>query len=168
MALSGAGWVDAAMAGLLGLSLLVGVSRGLVFELLSLAGWVLAWLAAQRWSAEVAQQLPWPGALPAWREAAGYAIVFVGALIGCALAARLLRLLVRATPLAPLDRLLGAGFGLLRGLLVLLVASLLVALTPLARAPAWADSRGAAWLQSLRTGLQDVLPVTVARHLPAR
>jgi membrane protein required for colicin V production len=82
-------------------------------------------------------------------------------------AARLLRLLVQASPLGPLDRLLGAGFGLLRGLLVLLVLSTLVALTPLARSPTWTASSGAAWLQALRQGIQPVLPSAVARHLPA-
>ncbi len=165
--LAGLGWVDVAMLGLLLLSLLAGLWRGLIFEVLSLAGYVLAWFAAQWYAPRVAVWLPWEGALPAWRLAAAYVLVFVLALLLCGLAARLMRLLVQASPLGPLDRLLGGGFGLLRGLLVLLVLSTLVAMTPFARAPAWADSRGATWLQALREGIQPALPSSVARHLPA-
>ncbi|WP_298231153.1 CvpA family protein [uncultured Azohydromonas sp.] len=164
---AGLGWVDVTMLGLLLLSSLAGLWRGLIFEVLSLAGYGVGWLAAQRFSPVAAEWLPWEGALPAWRLAAAYVLVFVAALLLCGLAARLLRMLVQASPLGPLDRLLGAGFGLLRGLLVLLVLSTLVALTPLAHSPAWTASSGAAWLQALRQGIQPVLPSAVARHLPA-
>jgi membrane protein required for colicin V production len=165
--IAGLGWVDVAMLGLLLLSLLAGLWRGLIFELLSLAGYVVAWFAAQWYAPRVAVWLPWEGALPAWRLAAAHVLVFVLALLLCGLAARLLRALVQASPLGPLDRLLGGGFGLLRGLLVLLVLSTLAAMTPLARSPAWNESRGATWLQALRQGIQPVLPSEVARHLPA-
>ena len=40
-------------------------------------------------------------------------------------------------------------------------------LSPVARAPAWQHSQGAAWLGALLVGLKPVLPVAVARHLPA-
>jgi membrane protein required for colicin V production len=64
--------------------------------------------------------------------------------------------LVAATPLRPLDRLLGAAFGLVRGLLVLLVVATVIAYTPLAQAPAWRQSAGAALLGSV---LQELLPM---------
>ena len=165
--LAGLGWVDVAMLGLLLLSLVAGLWRGLIFEVLSLAGYVLAWFAAQWYAPRVADELPWEAALQSWRLPVAYMLVFAGALMLCGLAARLLRRLVQASPLGPLDRLLGGGFGLLRGLLALLVASTLGALTPLARAPAWQQSSGAAWLQALRQEIQPVLPPAVARHLPA-
>ena len=41
------GWVDLAMLAVLALSVVVGIVRGFVFELLSLAGWIAAWIAAQ-------------------------------------------------------------------------------------------------------------------------
>jgi membrane protein required for colicin V production len=64
--------------------------------------------------------------------------------------------LIAATPLRPLDRLLGAGFGFVRGLLVLLVAATVIAYTPLAQAPAWRQSAVAALLESV---LQELLPM---------
>ena len=43
-------WLDWALLAVLAVSVLVGLVRGLVFECLSLAGWVVAWFAAQ-WAA---------------------------------------------------------------------------------------------------------------------
>jgi membrane protein required for colicin V production len=45
--------------------------------------------------------------------------------------------------------LLGAAFGLARGVLVLLVLATIVAYTPADASPAWRESQGAAWLNSI-------------------
>ena len=63
-------------------------------------------------------------------------------LIVWGLASRVLRLLVHATPLRGADRVLGAAFGLLRGVVLLLVLATVVALTPAATSPAWHRSQG--------------------------
>jgi membrane protein required for colicin V production len=98
---------------------------------------------------------------------AAFACAFIGALIVWGLAARLVRLLVRATPLSPIDRLLGAGFGLARGLVVLLVLATVVGLTPLFKSIAWQQSQGAMALNSVLRGLKPMLPPEVSQHLPA-
>ena len=98
----------------------------------------------------------------------GFAITFIAALILWGLAARLVRLLISATPLSLPDRVLGAGFGALRGVIVLLALATVVALTPAVKAPAWRASYGAAWLDEMLQELKPVLPNEVAQHLPAR
>ena len=47
MSLPALGWVDWALLAVLALSIAVGLWRGLVFEVLSLVGWVGAYIAAQ-------------------------------------------------------------------------------------------------------------------------
>ena len=162
------GWVDLALLGVLALSIVVGLVRGLVFEVLSLLGWVVAYFAAQWLSPEVAPYIPIGSAGSALNHGAAFAATFLIALILWGLAARLLRLLISATPLSVPDRVLGAGFGALRGVIVLLVVATVVALTPAARAPAWRASHGAAWLAVMLQELKPVLPNEVAQHLPAR
>jgi membrane protein required for colicin V production len=165
---AGLGWVDLALAGVLVLSVLVGLARGLVFEILSVLGWVVAYFAAQWLSAEVAAFVPIGAAGSALNQGAAFALTFVAALILWGLAARLVRLLISATPLSLPDRVLGAGFGALRGVVVLLALATVVALTPAVRAPAWRTSYGAAWLDAMLQELKPVLPNEVAQHLPAR
>ena len=161
------GAADAAMLGVLLISMTVGVWRGLVFEMLSLAGWVVAWFAAQWLAPAAAPSIPVGEPGSSLNLGAAYAIVFVSVLIAWAIVARLVRMLIRATPLSGVDRLLGAGFGLLRGLVLLIAVATVVALTPLARSPVWQQSHGAAWLQAMLQGLKPALPPDIARHLPA-
>ena len=159
------GWVDWTLLALLVLSVVVGLWRGLVFELMSLVGWVVAYVAAQLYSPWVAAHLPvgLPGS--AVNQGAGFALTFVGVLIAWALLARLVRLLVHATPLTLIDRTLGAAFGLARGGVLLLALATLVAFTPAARSQPWQDSQGAAWLRVALQGIKPVLPAEVARYL---
>ena len=160
------GWVDWLMLAVLALSMLTGLSRGLLFELMSLAGWVIAYVSAQVFSAQLAPFVPIGSAGSSLNQGAAFVVAFVGTLIAWGLLARLLRLAIRATPLTVIDRLLGAVFGLARGTLVLLVVATALAYTPAVRSPAWPDSRGAAWLAQALALFKPMLPVEVARHIP--
>jgi membrane protein required for colicin V production len=138
-----------------------------VFELLSIAGWIAAWIAAQQFSAQVAPQVPIGSAGSGLNLAAAFALVFVGTLIAWAIAARLVRLLIQSSPLSVLDRLLGALFGLLRGAVLLLAVAYGISLTPLANAPAWKQSVGAAWLDAALRAAAPLLPVPARPAVPA-
>lgn len=166
----GLGSVDLALLAVLLVSTAVGMWRGLVFELMSLMGWLVAYVVAQAASPWVAERLPagLGGAAdnPALRLGLAFALAFLGTLMGWSLLARLVRLLVHATPLTVIDRLLGAVFGMARGGVLLLVLATLVSFTPAARASAWQDSKGAAWLAALVQGLKPALPAAWGRHLP--
>ncbi len=159
------GWVDAALIAVLVISVIVGVIRGFVFELLSLVGWVAAWFAAQWFAAQVAPYIPIGSSGSALNLGAAFAIVFVAALIVWAIAARLIRLVIHATPLSIVDRGLGAVFGLLRGVVLLLAVTVAVGLTPAGKSSAWHQSRGAGLLAALLEGLMPLLPPQVAGHL---
>ena len=167
MTMNDIGWVDWTLLAVLLASVIVGLVRGLVFEVLSLLGWLAAYVAAQMWSTELAPHLPVGATGSALNHGVAFAIVFVLALIGWMLAARLIRLIVHATPLTLIDRTLGGVFGLVRALVLLLAVATVVSFTPAVRAGAWQASHGAAWLGVLLSGLKPVLPPAVARHLQA-
>jgi membrane protein required for colicin V production len=161
----GIGWVDGVMLGVLVLSLVVGALRGLVFEVLALLGWVVAWFVAQWATPWLAVHLPigTPGSL--LNRGAAFASAFIAALIVWGLLSRLVRSLVHATPLRAVDRLMGAAFGLLRGVIVLLAIAVLVAYTPAARSPDWRASVGAGWLTEAWRGVKPMLPSDVSNLL---
>jgi membrane protein required for colicin V production len=143
------GWVDIGLLTFLMLSVVVGVTRGLVFEVLSLAGWFVAYFAALLWSDWVLPLVPVGEPGSQLRHGVAFAAVFLAVLIACNLAARLVRSLVRATPLSPVDRLFGAAFGTLRGTIGLLFLAAVVGMTPLAHSTQWQQSLGAVWLKAL-------------------
>jgi membrane protein required for colicin V production len=150
------GWIDVAMLAVIGLSAIVGALRGLTFEILSLLGWVAAWFAGLWLGPMLAPHLPIGAPGSPLNGIAAFAVAFVIVLVLCGLAARAVSALVGKTLLRPLDRLLGAAFGVLRGILVLLVTAIVVSYTPAASSAAWRESRGAVWLNAV---LHDLLPL---------
>lgn len=159
-------WIDWALLAVLLLSVVAGLLRGFVFEVLSLLGWLVAWFGAQVLANDLAPWLPVGESGSALNLAVAFVLAFVGILVVWALLAKLVRLLIHATPLSVPDRLLGAGFGLLRGGVLLLALALVVTLTPAAQSPPWQQSEGARWLGLAMQGLKPLLPGDVARHLP--
>ena len=148
-------------------SMLIGAWRGLVFEVLSLLGWVVSFFVAQWWADDMAALLPMGESAGSLRYAAGFAVVFVASVFGGGFLTWLAKKLVEAIGLRPADRTLGAVFGVLRGLVLLLAVAVVAGLTPLRDAAWWQESRGAPVLAEVLRGLKPALPDEFARHLPS-
>ena len=161
------GWVDIALLAFLVVSVLIGLMRGFVFELLSLAGWFAAFIAARVLAPMVQPYIPIGDPGTALNHGVAFAAVFLAALVVWGLGARLVRALVHATPLGLPDRFLGALFGALRGMVILLLLAALVGLTPLKASFAWQQSQGAAWLNAAVQGIKAWWPGSVAPSVPA-
>ena len=161
------GWVDLAMLGVLLLSLGLGLWRGFVLEALALLGWGVAYIAALWLAPSWAPHLPLGEPDSALNHGAAFAAAFLAVLIGWGLASRLVRLLIDATPLRGADRVLGAGFGLLRGLLLLMLAAAVVAHTPAGESAEWQHSQAAHWLGAALQGVKPWLPAELSQYLRA-
>lgn len=155
--------LDWAFLAVLAVSVVVGLVRGFVFECLSLAGWVVAWFAAQWGAAWLAGYLPVFSPDSPLRLGLAYVLAFLAALLLWGILAKLVRMALHATPLSVPDRLLGGGFGLLRGLVLLLAVATAVALTPASQSQGWRASQGARWLGTALSHLKPLLPEPVAR-----
>jgi membrane protein required for colicin V production len=123
-------------------SALIGVWRGFTAEALSLltllvAIW-LAWAFAPRFEGMLGT---WIGASPEVRIWAARVVVFVLALLVGGLISWLARKLIRHTGLSGLDRLLGAGFGFLRAVVLIGLAVIAMEFMGLQQEPWWQESR---------------------------
>ena len=161
------GWVDLTLFAMIAVSVLVGLWRGLVFEMLAVLGWLAAYFAAQWFAPDLAPHLPIGASGSALNHAAAFAVVFVLALLIWGVAARVVRMLVRAVPvISTADRLMGAAFGLVRAVVLLLVIATVVGLTPLTKSQAWQQSRVVVWSNGFLQSMKLVLPADFYRHLP--
>ena len=158
------GWVDIALLAIFGVSVLVGLWRGFVFEIVSLLGWLVAFVIANSAGPFLAEFIPFGGD-PQVQLWIAYIAVFVLILVTCTLLARMLRALISATPLSFIDRLLGGIFGVVRGALILVVAATLIGLSPYADSTTWKSSHGALWLGMALEGLKPVLPQSLNVHI---
>ena len=147
-------------------SLLLGAWRGLVYEVLSLLGWLVAFVVARTWAQEVAVWLPLDGWDMQLRYAAGFVLLLVGSMFAWGVISWLSKQLIEAVGLRPVDRTLGALFGVLRGGLLLLVLALVIQYTPLHKALWWQDSVLAPWLTEALGWVLPALPQEWGQYLP--
>jgi membrane protein required for colicin V production len=158
--------LDWILLAVLAASFLLGAWRGLVYEVLSVISWAAAFVLAQWFAPTVAAMLPMAGAGDAMRYAAAFVLVFIGVVFAGGLLAWVTKKMVDAVGLRPIDRTLGAAFGLLRGGLLLLALAVVVNMTALRRADWWTESKGAAMTTAALKGLKPVLPERFGHYLP--
>ena len=157
--------LDWILLGLVLASMLLGAWRGLVYEVLSLLNWLVSFALAQWWAPELAVRLPMGNASDAVRYAAGFVLVFIASLFALGMVAALVKKLITAVGLRPVDRILGALFGALRSVVLLIALAVVVGMTPMKSASWWVDSVGAqALMAGLRT-LKPVLPEEFGKYL---
>ena len=82
-----------------------------------------------------------------------------------ALATLALSKLVRKSGLTGTDRALGALFGLVRAVVILVCLTLLAGLTRLPREPAWRDAVSSPLLEALALAVRDRLPPALAARI---
>lgn len=117
---------DWLIIGALFLSVVIAVSKGFFYEVISLAGTVFGYLLASWQYHRVADWLA-PYVKSAWvGEIVGFLIIFVGLVILAGLIARLVRWAMKEAGLSWFDRVLGASFGVLRGGLIVAVVSVVM------------------------------------------
>ena len=148
------------------LSMLIGAWRGLVYEVLSLANWALAFFLAQHFSPVFAAWLPMTNASEAIRYGVAFVLLFVVSVFAGSLLIWLVSQLFKAAGLRPADRALGAVFGVLRGAVVLLAATVLVTMTPWKSQSWWTHSTAAAWAVAAVAQIKPVLPPEFGNYLP--
>ncbi|HKK56959.1 CvpA family protein [Marinobacter sp.] len=133
-------WIDWVIIALIAVSTLVSLKRGFIKEALSLVTWVGAFILARTFHPQMQSLLEGTVETPLVRLIAAFAILFFSTLIVGALINNMIGHLVRVTGLSATDRVLGMGFGLLRGLVVVVVAIAFTRYTPLSEDTWWRTS----------------------------
>ncbi len=156
---------DFVILGILGLSILIGLWRGLIAELLSLVIWIAAFWVAATFGPVVAAQLEPMISLPIARVGLGYAICFFGVLIVGALVRFATRKLIWSSGLSGIDRLFGMVFGFLRGVLLVTLLVFMLGLTGFTREMWWQQSVLLPQFQGAAAWLGQNIPASVRDHL---
>jgi membrane protein required for colicin V production len=156
-------WIFAAV---LLVSVLLGLWRGLVYEVLSLLSWLVALVAARYFAVDVAMWLPMQGSSDTLRYVVGFVLVFIAVVLVGSLVAVVFKKLMTTVGLRPVDRALGALFGALRGALLLLLVTAVVSATPLKSSATWQESVAVAWSVSAIKTIKPVLPRDLQKYLP--
>jgi membrane protein required for colicin V production len=158
-------WADYTILAVLGLSVLMGLWRGLVAEVLALAVWVCAFWVAWLLGPALADRFSASISTPSMRVILAYALCFIAVLIAGAIVTFLMRKLVEGSGLSGSDRLLGMVFGLGRGMALVVLLVFLLGFTPFSTDPWWRQSQLLPSFESGARWLGARLPAGVARYL---
>lgn len=146
-------------------SLVLGLLRGLVAEIFSLASWIVAFLAAKWGTAVVAPALPMDMESEGMRYFVAFIVVFLCAMIVVMLLGRLVKGAVGAAGMGGIDKAVGGVFGLVRGVVVLVGLTLVAGLTALPQTGFWKNALSSRMLEVLATEAMPLLPAKVVEHI---
>ncbi len=146
-------------------SIVISTLRGLIKEILSLLSWVVAFVVANAYGAQLAPMLP--AMIPG--EAMRLMVAFVALFIGVRLLMGLLMLavdaLIKATGLSLADRGLGGLFGLARGVVIVLAGVIVAGMTDLPKQSFWTNAMYSPMAETGARTVKPFLPEALARHV---
>ncbi|GAA0419085.1 CvpA family protein [Massilia aurea] len=146
-------------------SVVISTLRGLVKEILSLVGWVVAFVVANVYGAQLAPLLPEviPGGSA--RLMAAFIVLFLGVRILMGLLSMAIGAVVAATGLSLADRGLGGLFGLARGIVIVLAGVILCGMTAIPQQAFWRDALLSPIAETGARTVKPFLPAAFAEHI---
>ena len=158
-------YFDVIVVAVIALSTLFAYVRGVVRELFAIASWIVGLVLALRYEDPVASLFSTFDIPPAARHVLAFALILIVVLVVGALFARIAKRAVHGVGLGFIDRLLGAGFGVLRGALLALIFALIAGLTTLPRHDWWQNSTVGPVLAESALAMRPYLPPEWAARL---
>lgn len=157
--------LDYAVLAIVGFSVLLSIIRGLVREVVALAAWAVAFVVAYTFGGQLAALMPAeiPGEELRWM--AGFATLFFLVLLTMSLIAIALSQMVKSAGLSVEDRVLGAVFGLARGVTVVVILALVAGATSLPSQPVWREAVLRPLLERVAVSIRDWLPPGIGQHI---
>lgn len=159
---------DYIVIAVIAVSVLFGAWRGMVSEVLALVAWVVAFFVARAEANEVALWLSGEIADPGMRLAVAYVLVFFAVVIVFAIGRQMIAMLLHAVGLGFVDRMLGAFFGVFRGVLVALLGVMVAGMTPLPKSRAWQDAVLAPPMETAVLAARPWLPAEAVKRIRFR
>jgi membrane protein required for colicin V production len=146
-------------------SVVISTMRGLVKEILSLVGWVAAFIVANAFGAKLAPMLPSviPGDVV--RLIVAFIALFLGVRVLMGLLALAIGALIEATGLSLADRGLGGLFGLGRGIVIVLAGVILCGMTSIPQQAFWKDALLSPMAETGARTVKPFLPAAFAQHV---
>ncbi|MCF6319734.1 MAG: CvpA family protein, partial [Proteobacteria bacterium] len=134
-------WLDFVFIGILSLSVIISLFRGLVREVMSLLIWAGSFWVAYQFVDVGANAISNYVDLPSARHLIAFVALFFAALTIGGMINFVVGKLIKKTGLSGTDKFLGIFFGLLRGLVAIVVITFFVNATPLSEDPWWQESQ---------------------------
>lgn len=156
---------DYVVLAIIGLSIILSVMRGFFREALAILGWVAAFVTAKTYANQILPMMPEDIPTESLRILAAFLVLFFATLLVATLLAIALSSVFKKMGLGWLNRLLGAFFGLARGILIVCIVVFLAGLTELPNDARWRNAMFSAPLEALVISMLPWVPISIAKHV---
>ena len=146
-------------------SVIISTMRGLVKEILSLVGWIAAFVVANAFGAKLAPMLPSVIPGESLRLIVAFIALFLGVRVLMGLLALAIGALIEATGLSLADRGLGGLFGLGRGIVIVLAGVILCGMTSIPQQDFWKNALLSPMAETGARTVKPFLPAAFAQHV---
>ena len=153
--------VDVTILLIICMSALFSLMRGFVKEAISLSTWIVGVWVSATFASQMAEVLPIGIDSVAVKQAVGFAVLFLLTLLVGALVNYMVSQIIKKTGLSGADRLIGVGFGFVRGVFIILAFVFVGGMTPLPELEWWQTSYLLEHFEGLAIMLQDYMPTDV-------
>ena len=150
---------------IIGLSIILSVMRGFFREALAILGWIAAFVTAKTYANQILPMMPEDIPTESLRILAAFLVLFFATLLVATLLAIALSSVFKKMGLGWLNRLLGAFFGLTRGILIVCIVVFLAGLTELPNDARWRNAMFSAPLEALVISMLPWVPISIAKHV---
>jgi len=156
---------DYLVLAIIGISIILSVMRGLLKEALSIIGWVAAFFVAKTYASQVMPMMPEAIPTESLRILAAFLVLFLATLLVSSLLGIAISTLFKRIGLGWLNRLLGAVFGLVRGVLIVCILVFLAGLTDAPKDERWRNAMFSAPIEALVSSLLPWMPISIAKYI---
>ena len=156
---------DYIVLGIVFISVLISITRGVVREVVSLLGWIIAFFIASHYAANFEPLLPQTIEDGSLRMLIVFVMTFFVVLIVVMVISLLLSKLVSSVGLGLIDRILGAVFGFARGMLIVLFIVIAAGFTALPQQSFWQQALLREPLEMIATQAIQWLPQNLKEYI---
>jgi membrane protein required for colicin V production len=132
--------IDWIIAGILLVSTILGLSRGVVREVFAISGWTVAIWVSMRFAPELAKIIPLPSLSLLVRMAMAALGIVIIVLFTCGMVSKLIGKLLKAGGVSFEDRAIGSIFGFVRGVVIVCACVFLAGMTSAVKTGYWRNS----------------------------
>lgn len=157
-------WADIIILSIIGISVIIGLLRGFVREVLSLVAWVAAFWIAFAFTQRASGLLTEHVSIPTARYVIAFVCLLLLALLAIGLINHFIGKLISRGGLGGTDRMLGLVFGVVRGVAIVGILVFLAGLTPVPQDPWWRESVLLGHFESLALIAISFLPPDLVTH----
>lgn len=158
-------WVDYAIAVIVMVSALIGLMRGFIKELSRLLTWLVTAAVCATYAPDFALVFQKISADPLGQIALASGALFIAVLLLSSLIQWVLKDLILKDQLSFMDRILGTLFGFVRGLFMITLALVFIAMTPMSQSTWWSRSFLIPTFQPATSMLKNHLPARWADYI---